>query len=84
MFKAFWSSGVLRKGRKGSLGSWTCDQIQLLSCLGILLSRLIVNQEKETGKEFSPTGLSCIQLLSGHEVFKGMVVSINVETVSKL
>lgn len=45
MFKAFWSLVVLRKEKRGSSGSWVCDQIQLFSCLSLRLTCLKIRSK---------------------------------------
>lgn len=47
---------------------------------GVLSSRSVFNQEVKLGKEFSPSGLSGIQFLSYHEVFKGSMISQYLES----
>lgn len=46
----------------------------------ILSSRSIFDQKVELGEEFSPSGLSGIQFLGYHEVFKGLVISQYLES----
>ena len=51
---------------------------------GVLLAWSISDEEVELREEFSPSGLPGIQLLGGHKVFKGSMVSVDVETLTQL